>query len=126
MKRILVVDDDKGALKLIDIMLNRSGFDVVNAESANQALDVLDRETPDLIILDIMMPVVNGIDLCAMIRQRSPTTQTPILILSAKSDSSSVIDSLEAGANDYLIKPIFHHDLASKIRGMLGMVTDTA
>jgi DNA-binding response OmpR family regulator len=119
-KRILVVDDEIGALKLIGIMLERGGFTVVEARDAHAALSVLENTVPDLIILDVMMPGMNGIDLCKVIRQREVTQKTPVLILSARGDAESIIHGIEAGANDYLPKPILHHDLVSKVRSMLG------
>ena len=121
MKRhILVVDDEIGALTLIGIMLERGGFDVLKARDAKTALEVLDGTVPDLIILDVMMPGMNGIDLCQVIRQREATVKTPVLILSARGDAESIIRGIDAGANDYLPKPILHHDLVSKVRSMLG------
>ena len=121
MKRhILVVDDEIGALTLIGIMLERGGFDVLKARDARAALDILEDTIPDLIILDVMMPGMNGIDLCQTIRQREVTSKTPVLILSARGDAESIIRGIEAGANDYLPKPILHHDLVSKVRSMLG------
>ncbi len=123
MKRILVVDDEIGALTLIGIMLDRGGFEVLKAREANQALETLDKDTPDLIILDVMMPGIDGIELCKMIRGRKPTTETPILILSARGDAESVMRGMDAGATDYLPKPILHHDLVAKVRNMLDMNT---
>ncbi len=121
MKRhILVVDDEIGALTLIGIMLERGGFEVLKARDAKTALEVLDETVPDLIILDVMMPGMNGIDLCQVIRQREATSKTPVLILSARGDAESIIRGIDAGANDYLPKPILHHDLVSKVRSMLG------
>ncbi len=121
MKRhILVVDDEIGALTLIGIMLERGGFDVLKARDAQAALAVLDETVPDLIILDVMMPGMNGIELCQVIRRRPLTSKTPVLILSARGDAESIIKGIEAGANDYLPKPILHHDLVSKVRSMLG------
>lgn len=118
-KNVLVVDDEIGALTLIGIMLERGGFNVLKAKDADSALAVLDQDTPDLIILDVMMPGINGIELCKIIRERSETTVTPVLILSARGDAESVMRGMEAGANDYLPKPILHHDLVSKVRGIL-------
>jgi DNA-binding response OmpR family regulator len=121
MKRhILVVDDEAGALTLIGIMLEHGGFSVLKAKHANEALAQLDEETPDLIILDVMMPGMDGIELCRVIRQRDTTRKTPILILSARGDAESIIRGIEAGANDYLPKPILHHDLVTRVRSMLG------
>lgn len=121
MKRILVVDDEVGALTLIGIMLDRGGFEVIKAQNASQALSYLEKDEPDLIVLDIMMPGMNGIELCKVIRTMRRFIDTPILILSTRSDSESVMQGMEAGATDYLPKPILHHDLVSKVRGMLSL-----
>lgn len=120
-KRILVVDDEVGALTLIGIMLERGGFDVLKARDAYTALDLLKNETPDLMILDVMMPGMDGIELCRQIRATPANKKTPVLILSARGDPESVREGMEAGANDYLSKPILHHDLITKIRDMLGI-----
>jgi two-component system response regulator MtrA len=120
-KRILVVDDEVGALTLIGIMLERGGFDVLKARDAFTALDLLKNETPDLMILDVMMPGMDGIELCRQIRATPANTKTPVLILSARGDPEAVREGMEAGANDYLSKPILHHDLITKIRDMLGI-----
>lgn len=118
-KHILVVDDEIGALTLIGIMLERGGFSVLKAKDATSALAVLDQNTPDMIILDVMMPGMDGIELCKVIRTRNTTRETPVLILSARGDAESVMRGMEAGANDYLPKPILHHDLVAKVRNML-------
>ncbi len=119
-KHILVVDDEIGALTLIGIMLERGGFEVQKARDAKTAISILEDYNPDLIILDVMMPGMNGIDLCQALRQQDKTRKTPVLILSARGDAESIIRGIEAGANDYLPKPILHHDLVSKVRSMLG------
>ena len=121
MKRILVVDDEIGALTLIGIMLERGGFEVLKAKDADQAQDVLELETPDLIILDVMMPGMDGIELCRVLRERTDKAELPILILSARGDAKSVMNGMDAGANDYLPKPILHHDLVAKVRRMLDL-----
>ncbi len=121
-KNVLVVDDEIGALTLIGIMLERGGFNVLKAKDADVALATLDQNTPDLIILDVMMPGINGIELCKMVRQRHDTARIPVLILSARGDAESVMKGMEAGANDYLPKPILHHDLVAKVRSILAGV----
>ena len=118
-QHVLVVDDEIGALTLIGIMLERGGFSVQKARDARVALATLDESTPDLIILDVMMPEIDGIELCEMIRQREDTRDIPILILSARGDAESIMRGMEAGANDYLPKPILHHDLVAKVRAIL-------
>lgn len=119
MKRILVVDDEIGALTLIGIMLERGGFEVLKAKDADSALSVLSTDMPDMIILDVMMPGTDGIELCRIIRDRKQTHRIPILILSARGDAESVMKGMEAGANDYLPKPILHHDLVAKVNKIL-------
>ena len=118
-KNVLVVDDELGALTLIGNMLERGGFNVLKAKDADVALAILEQSLPDLIILDVMMPGMNGIDLCRVIRQRDDTKSIPVLILSARGDAESVMQGMEAGANDYLPKPILHHDLVAKVRSIL-------
>lgn len=118
-QQILVVDDEIGALTLIGIMLERGGFSVQKAKDARMALAALDEGLPDLIILDVMMPEIDGIQLCSMIRQRQDSRDIPILILSARGDAESIMRGMEAGANDYLPKPILHHDLVTKVRSII-------
>jgi DNA-binding response OmpR family regulator len=122
-KNVLVVDDEIGALTLIGIMLERGGFNVLKAKDADTALATLDQNTPDLIILDVMMPGTDGIELCKIIRHRADTGGIPVLILSARGDADSVMRGMEAGANDYLPKPILHHDLVAKVRAILANST---
>lgn len=116
---VLVVDDEIGALTLIGIMLERGGFNVLKAKDAKSALATLEKDPAQLIILDVMMPGMSGIELCSEIRNRADTESTPILILSARNDSESIMQAMEAGANDYLPKPILHHDLVTKVRDMI-------
>lgn len=123
-KNVLVVDDEIGALTLIGIMLERGGFNVLKAKDADAALATLDQNIPDLIILDVMMPGTDGIELCGIIRERSDTAGIPVLILSARGDADSVMRGMEAGANDYLPKPILHHDLVTKVRTILAQLTE--
>lgn len=123
-KNILVVDDEIGALTLIGIMLERGGFNVLKAKDAESALAMLDQSLPDLIILDVMMPGIDGIELCGMLRNRQDTGTIPVLILSARGDADSVMRGMEAGANDYLPKPILHHDLVAKVRSMISQAVD--
>jgi DNA-binding response OmpR family regulator len=119
MTQILVVDDEVGALTLIGIMLERGGFEVLKAQDGYTALDMLSHVTPALIILDVMMPGLNGIELCRLIREHPATASTPVVILSARGDPASVQMGMDAGADDYLQKPILHHDLLTKIRAVL-------
>lgn len=121
MKRVMVVDDEQGARKILNILLNRVGFFVIEAANADDALKHLEADTPDLIILDIMMGGMDGIALCRTLRNHPQTSQTPILMLSARSDGDAVVQSADAGATDYIQKPIFHNDLVARVRALLKM-----
>lgn len=101
---ILVVDDDDTILALVEAFLNRKGYKVTKANNAFMALKMLDTVTPDLFVLDIMMPHLNGIELCRRLRDADKTTDTPILVLSAMSDKETIQKCLDAGASAYLCK----------------------
>jgi DNA-binding response OmpR family regulator len=118
-KQILLVDDDQSMLMLMSIAMKRNGYTVIEAESGDKALALLNNTLPDLIILDVMMPGMNGIELCAKIRARPQTRRTPVLMLSAATDRTSIKSALEAGANAYLPKLTPHQDLIQRIRGFL-------
>ena len=113
-RQILVVDDEAGARTLIAIML--LGHWV---EMRSVMLD--EHPAIAVVLMDIMMPGMDGIELCQTIRGGDATSKTPVLILSARGDAQSIIRGIEAGANDYLQKPILHNDLVAKVRSMLGV-----
>lgn len=120
-KQVMVVDDEIGALALIAIILERNGFAVVKAQGGPVALDLLEKTKPDLFVLDLMMPEMDGIELCQRIRARPETATTPIILLSARSDQQTIDRALQAGANEYLSKPVFQHALVSKVSIALGL-----
>lgn len=124
--KVLIVDDDKSALTLLNIMLKRTGFQPVVAEDADQALALLDQMTPDLIILDYMLPGMNGIELCQLLRQRPDTASLPILMLSARGDTDVVLEARQAGATDYLSKPLLIHEVTEKLTTMIDPPADTS
>jgi adenylate cyclase len=118
--QIMVVDDEVQILTLMDVTLQRRGYSVMKARSAAAALAMLDSLTPDLFILDVMMPGMDGIELCKAIRARPETAQTPVLMVSALNDAITIRRGLDAGANDYLQKPAPQFDLISKVRELVG------
>ncbi len=121
MAHILAVEDNADTRVLIRDLLQRGGYSVATVPDAERALDALERgSAPDLIILDLMLPGVEGIGLCRQIRQRAATRETPILIISAKNDTNSLRDSKEAGANDFILKPIAYAELIVTVRRLLG------
>ena len=120
-KTIMIVDDDKGMRELLGLMLERHEFSVIKAADAEDALFMLQSSTPDLFLLDVMMPGMNGIELCAKIRQFPKTADTPIVFLSARTEVGDVQSALHLGANDYLFKPILVHDLVTVINRCLNL-----
>ncbi|MEO7017995.1 MAG: MtrAB system response regulator MtrA [Leifsonia sp.] len=114
--RILVVDDDTALAEMIGIVLRTEGFDPVFCEDGAQALDIFRSAKPDLVLLDLMLPGVDGIEVCARIRGESGV---PIIMLTAKSDTADVVKGLESGADDYMVKPFNPKELVARIRTRL-------
>ena len=113
---VLVVDDDIRILRMIRRILELENYRVTCAKNGEEALEALDRETPDLILLDIMMPGMDGHTLCQLIREYS---QVPIIMVTAKSSDEEKVESLNAGADDYLTKPFSSSELAARVRAVL-------
>lgn len=111
-KRILVVDDDTAILRLLSTNLKARGYDVLTATDGEEALEAVQKEYIDLIILDIMMPKVDGVQVCRHIREWS---DIPIIILSARGDENDKVKCLELGADDYLTKPFGISELMARI-----------
>ena len=104
-RKILVVDDDPTMVKLINVNLKLNNYSVVEATSGEQALDVLDNEPLDLVVLDIMMPGVDGWEVLKRIRSSGATQEMPVILVTAKTQDSDVIRGWELGADEYVIKP---------------------
>lgn len=122
MASILVVDDDLALSEMISIMLRGEGFDTVLAVDGQAALDQLEAGGPDLVLLDVMLPGMNGVDVCQKIREISGI---PIIMLTAKSDSADVVRGLESGADDYVVKPFNPKELVARIRTRLRPAQET-
>jgi CheY-like chemotaxis protein/MinD-like ATPase involved in chromosome partitioning or flagellar assembly len=118
-EKILIVDDDVDSLKLIGLMLQRHGYEVVAANAGNQALTKAVNDPPDLIILDVMMPDMNGYEVCRRLRANERTTNIPIIMFTAKTLIDDKVAGFEAGADDYLTKPTHPAELASRVKSML-------
>jgi DNA-binding response OmpR family regulator len=116
---VLVVDDEPMARTLLRLMLVRAGFDVVEAEDGFDALDKLKDGSPDVMILDVMMPGIDGFSVCETVRAAPSTAELPIIMLSAKTDLDSVNKGLRLGANKYLTKPISPEELTRQVRDVL-------
>ncbi len=114
--RILVVDDDTALSEMIGIVLRGEGFEPVFCADGSEALAAFQEHKPDLVLLDLMLPGRNGIEVCADIRKESGT---PIIMLTAKSDTTDVVRGLESGADDYVVKPFNPKELVARIRTRL-------
>ncbi len=118
-EKILIVDDDLESLKLIGLMLQRRGYQIIAAQGGNQALAKAESDPPDLIILDVMMPDIDGFEVCRRLRARPDTAQTPIIMFTAKIAVNDKVAGFQAGADDYLTKPIHPAELSSRVEAVL-------
>lgn len=115
-KRVLIVDDEPRYLRLLDANLRTEGYEVVTASDGQQALDVFSAQPVDLILLDIMMPRMDGFAACQRIREFS---SVPIIILTAKGEEQDRVRGLDLGADDYLVKPFSATELLARVRAVL-------
>ncbi|MBN2469727.1 MAG: response regulator [Anaerolineae bacterium] len=118
-EKILIVDDDIDSLKLIGLMLQRQGYEISAASSGAQALTKASGEMPNLIILDVMMPDMDGYEVCRQLRANSNTQNIPIIMFTAKTMVDDKVAGFEAGADDYLTKPTHPAELASRVKAVL-------
>src|SRR6188508_1927571 len=116
MARVLVVDDEATLVDTIRYNLRREGFDVQVASDGNEALKLARATTPDLVVLDLMLPGIDGLEVCRQLRRDSTV---PILMLTAKDDEIDKIVGLEVGADDYMTKPFSMRELMARVRAML-------
>ena len=116
MSKILIVDDDKNLLEVIKYNLEKDGCSVILAEDGTQAVEIAHREKPDLIILDVMLPGIDGFEVCRILRKEM---SVPILMLSAKTDEIDKVVGLELGADDYITKPFSVRELMARVRAAL-------
>ena len=117
--RILVVDDEPNILATVAPLLRGRGYDVMSAMTGRAALEVFDRDRPDLVLLDLGLPDMSGVDICRQIRRSSAT---PILVLSARGAEGDKVQALDAGADDYVTKPFGAEELLARVRVALRRV----
>jgi pilus assembly protein CpaE len=118
-EKILVVDDDPNALRLIGYALQRQGYKVVIAQNGQEALDKAQSENPNLIVLDVMMPVMDGHEVLRRLRASPATARVPVILFTAKSQVDDKVAGFEAGADDYLTKPVTPAELVARIKALL-------
>jgi two-component system response regulator MtrA len=121
--RVLVVDDDAALAEMLGIVLRGEGFDPIFCADGSQAVQAFRDSQPDVVLLDLMLPGMDGIDVCRAIRIESGV---PIVMLTAKSDTVDVVVGLESGADDYVVKPFKPKELVARIRARIRRVDDTA
>lgn len=118
-KNVLVVDDESHIQELIKYNLEQNGFKVDTACSGEEALEVIEKKTPDIIILDLMLPGIDGLEVCKQIKMNKKTKKIPIIMLTAKSDEFDKVLGLELGADDYLTKPFSVRELTARVKVVL-------
>lgn len=121
-KKILIVDDEPDIIEFLQYNLKKEGFSVVSANDGNQAITVAEKEKPDLIILDIMMPEMDGVETCRLLRSRQEFASIPVAFLTARDEDFSQIAALDVGGDDYITKPIKPRVLISRIQALLRRV----
>ena len=119
--KILVVDDDPAIAEMLTMVMEREGFDTVVVDDGLEAVKAAERENPDLILLDLMLPGRSGVDVCRTVRE---TSAVPIIMLTAKSETDDKINGLDLGADDYLAKPFEMKELLARIRSITRRKSD--
>jgi DNA-binding response OmpR family regulator len=118
-ERILIIEDDKHISRLVKYNLEKAGYDSTVVEDGEQALDILDKQGVDLIILDIMLPRMDGFEACRLIKQNPKLKNIPVIMLTAKGEEVDRIVGLELGADDYVVKPFSPRELLLRIKAIL-------
>jgi two-component system alkaline phosphatase synthesis response regulator PhoP len=117
--RILIVEDDPDIAELVARYLDKAGFSTERAASGREALQTIAAKPPDLVVLDLMLPHVDGLDVCRLVRASDATAAIPIIMLTARAEESERIVGLELGADDYLAKPFSPNELVARVRALL-------
>jgi two-component system, OmpR family, alkaline phosphatase synthesis response regulator PhoP len=118
-EKILIVDDEKDIVKMIDYNLKKEGYRTVLCYDGQDALDAVRKEHPDLVVLDLMLPEVDGFDVCKALKKEPSTAKIPIIMLTAKAQESDKVVGLELGADDYMTKPFSPRELVARIKAVL-------
>ncbi|HUN55974.1 MAG TPA: response regulator [Smithella sp.] len=124
MSKILIVDDEKDIVELISYNLEKEGFSTVKAYDGISVFDIIATKKPDLLILDLLLPGMNGLDICKKVRANPATADLPIIMLTAKGDELDKVIGLEIGADDYITKPFSVKELVARVRTVLRRMQD--
>ena len=117
--KILVVDDEKDIIELLSYNLELERFKVISATDGEKALELVSKERPDIIILDLMLPGIDGLDVCRELKRNDHTAAIPIIMLTAKGEESDIVVGLELGADDYITKPFSPRILVARVKAVL-------
>ncbi len=120
MSCILVADDDPLIIRLLEHRLRHRGYDVISAPDGETALDLAIREKPDLILLDGMMPGLDGFEVLRRLKENPETIQIPVVMLTARNQEGDIVDGLTSGAADYMVKPFIPEELIARIQRIVG------
>src|SRR5262245_34325752 len=118
MQRVLIVDDDPDIQRLVSYNLSNAGFEVATASSGRKALETVQNQPPDLVILDLMLPDIDGMEVCRVLRQRDSTVRIPIIMLTARGEEIDRVVGFELGADDYVPKPFSPRELVLRIKSI--------
>jgi len=117
--KILIVEDDRDIVEMVEYNLKQEGYTAVHAFNGEKGIGLAGKEKPDLIILDLMLPAIDGFEVCKRLKQQPSTSRIPVIILSAKSRETDKVVGLELGADDYITKPFSPRELIARIRAVL-------
>ena len=117
--KILIVEDDHDIVEMVEYNLKEEGYETISALNGEDGLRLAKKENPDLIILDIMLPIIDGFEVCRILKNEKVTADIPVIILSAKSQETDKVVGLELGADDYITKPFSPRELIARIRAIL-------
>ena len=117
---ILIVDDELRMRRFIRMNMELEGYQVIEAENGLHALDQIRQFTPDLVVMDVMMPRMNGIEACRALRQHEATRLIPVILITTRGEEEYVAQGFAAGCNDYVTKPVNATELVAKVRALLG------
>ena len=118
-KQVVIAEDDQALREILNYNLKKRGFDVRNASNGEEAMLLIKESIPHLLLLDWMMPPPSGIQICRQIRKNKSTNKLPIIILTARGEQDDKVLGLEAGADDYIVKPFSPSELLARIRALL-------
>jgi two-component system phosphate regulon response regulator PhoB len=125
-ERVLVVDDEQDIRELIQYNLQKEGYSVVCVETGEEAIDEVEKRLPDVVVLDLMLPGVDGRDVCKRLKQDPRTSGVPVVMLTAKTEDSDIVSGLELGADDYVTKPFSPKVLTARLRAVLRRAHESA